>query len=88
MEAPERFVRSSWLKKDVLAIAVDYDSSFDADIMNNGNCFVCDDCSVEEARARNNGGRVEKTKFSIGPYGFISLVYDTEGNMIGLHSMK
>jgi ornithine cyclodeaminase/alanine dehydrogenase len=43
VEAPERFVRSSWLKKDVLAIAVDYDSSFDADIMNNGNCFVCDD---------------------------------------------
>ncbi len=25
---------------------------------------------------------------SIGEYGFISLVHDTEGNMIGLHSMK
>jgi hypothetical protein len=50
--------------------------------------FVCDDCAVEEGRVKKNGGRVEKTKFSIGPYGFISLVYDTEGNMFGLHSMK
>lgn len=50
--------------------------------------FSCDDCAVEEGRAKNAGGKVEKPKFSIGPYGFISLVYDTEGNMIGLHSMK
>jgi predicted enzyme related to lactoylglutathione lyase len=50
--------------------------------------FVCADCSVEEGRVKKHGGRVEKTKFSIGPYGFISLVYDTEGNMFGLHSMK
>ncbi len=42
LEKPKRFVRSSWLKKDVLAIAVDYDSSFDADIMTSG-VFVCDD---------------------------------------------
>ena len=34
------------------------------------------------------GGSVCKTKFSIGPYGFIALVTDTEGNMIGLHSLK
>jgi len=25
---------------------------------------------------------------TIGPYGFIALVFDTEGNMIGLHAMK
>ena len=50
--------------------------------------FVCEDCAVEEGRVKKNGGRVEKTKFSIGPYGFVSLVHDTEGNMIGLHSMK
>ena len=50
--------------------------------------FVCDDCAVEEARVAKSGGRVEKPKFSIGPYGFVSLVYDTEGNMFGLHSMK
>lgn len=50
--------------------------------------FSCEDCAVEESRVVPAGGRVEKEKFSIGPYGFISLVYDTEGNMIGLHSMK
>ena len=50
--------------------------------------FVCDDCAVEEGRVKAAGGRVEKTKFSIGEYGFVSLVYDTEGNMFGLHSMK
>ena len=49
--------------------------------------FVCDDCAVEEARVKKSGGRIEKPKFSIGEYGFISLVYDTEGNMFGLHSM-
>ena len=50
--------------------------------------FGCEDCAVEEGRAVKAGGKVEKKKFSIGDYGFISLVYDTEGNMIGLHSMK
>ena len=50
--------------------------------------FVCDDCAVEEGRVKASGGRVEKSKFSIGEYGFVSLVYDTEGNMFGLHSMK
>lgn len=49
--------------------------------------FSCEDCSVEEARVAPNGGSVMKTKFSIGEYGFVSLVFDTEGNMIGLHSM-
>jgi hypothetical protein len=50
--------------------------------------FSCDDCAVEAERATKNGGKIFKPKFSIGDYGFISLVYDTEGNMIGLHSMK
>src|SRR5687767_5116 len=50
--------------------------------------FSCEDCSVEESRVAAAGGRIEKQKFSIGEYGFISLVYDTEGNMIGLHSLK
>jgi predicted enzyme related to lactoylglutathione lyase len=50
--------------------------------------FQCDDCAVEETRVKQFGGRVEKPKMSIGQYGAISLVYDTEGNMIGLHSMK
>lgn len=50
--------------------------------------FICDDCAVEESRVVDAGGRIEKEKFSIGDYGFVSLVYDTEGNMFGLHSMK
>ena len=50
--------------------------------------FHTPDCAVEEKLAAQNGGKVFKPKFSIGDYGFISLVNDTEGNLIGLHSMK
>jgi predicted enzyme related to lactoylglutathione lyase len=50
--------------------------------------FSCTDCAVEAAKAASSGGKVEKEKFSIGQYGFISLIIDTEGNMIGLHSMQ
>ena len=50
--------------------------------------FECDDCAVEGARVAGAGGRLLKEKFSIGQYGFIVLAFDTEGNMIGLHSMK
>jgi uncharacterized protein len=58
----------------------------------NGNAviiyFACEDCSVESKRAGSHGGKVTKEKFSIGRYGFISHIIDTEGNTIGLHSMK
>ena len=50
--------------------------------------FSCQDCAVEAGRVGAKGGKVEKDKFAIGPYGFIALVTDTEGNMIGLHSMQ
>jgi len=50
--------------------------------------FSCEDCAVEESRVVEAGGRVEKKKFSIGESGFMSLVVDSEENMIGLHSMK
>lgn len=50
--------------------------------------FSCENCAVEEARAAGSGGKVEREKFSIGQYGYISLVIDTEGNMIGLHSLQ
>ena len=50
--------------------------------------FTCEDCKVEEGRVKDAGGRVEKPKFSIGPYGFVSLAVDSEGNMFGLHSNK
>lgn len=50
--------------------------------------FTCADCAVEAKRAAANGGSVFREKFSIGQYGFIALITDTEGNMIGLHSMS
>jgi len=50
--------------------------------------FSCADCAIETDRAKAFGGRIEREKTSIGEYGFISLVYDPEGNMIGLHSIQ
>jgi predicted enzyme related to lactoylglutathione lyase len=50
--------------------------------------FSCEDCAVEAGRATAAGGSVFKEKVSIGEHGFMALVIDTEGNMIGLHSMQ
>lgn len=50
--------------------------------------FSCADCAVEAARAAKAGGRIETSKKSIGPYGHIALVFDTEENIIGLHSVQ
>jgi hypothetical protein len=49
--------------------------------------FSCKDCGVEAGKAARAGGSVHKDKTSIGEHGFFALVLDTEGNMIGLHSM-
>ena len=49
--------------------------------------FSCDDCAVEEARVPALGGTIVRPKFSIGDHGFVSIVTDTEGNMVGLHSL-
>jgi len=50
--------------------------------------FSCDDCEVEQGRVEAAGGSVARPKFQIGDHGFVSLVTDTEGNMIGLHSTR
>jgi len=50
--------------------------------------FSCLDCAVEAARAVVNGGSICRDRFAIGEYGFIALVSDTEGNVIGLHSRQ
>ena len=50
--------------------------------------FECDDCATEAGRVKANGGKVTKGKSSIGQYGFIALVTDTENNVVGLHSMR
>lgn len=48
--------------------------------------FSCMDCAVEAARAQTYGGKILQPKKSIGTYGFIAMVQDTEGNTVGLHS--
>ena len=50
--------------------------------------FSCADCGDTAASALANGGTMHLEKTAIGEHGFISLVNDTEGNMIGLHSME
>ncbi|ASO07161.1 VOC family protein [Arenibacter algicola] len=50
--------------------------------------FMSEDCSVEESRVKAAGGKVFKSKVSLGDYGAMVLACDTEGNMIGIHSMK
>ena len=50
--------------------------------------FMCDDVAGPEGRVVAAGGKVERSKMSIGEYGFVAHVIDTEGNMIGLHSMQ
>jgi predicted enzyme related to lactoylglutathione lyase len=50
--------------------------------------FGCEDCATEAGRVNASGGRIEREKMSIGPYGHIALAFDSEGNMIGLHSMN
>jgi uncharacterized protein len=47
--------------------------------------FHCDEVAVELERVVTAGGKIHKPKMSIGQYGFMALVIDTEGNMIGLH---
>lgn len=49
--------------------------------------FSCADCATEASRVRVAGGQVHRDKFSIGPYGYIALAVDPDGNMFGLHSM-
>ena len=48
--------------------------------------FSCDDCAVEAARVPAAGGSIVREKYAIGERGFVAIVADTEGNMIGLHS--
>ena len=50
--------------------------------------FSCADCAVEQHRVTAAGGSIVRPKFSIGGHGFVSIITDTEGNMIGLHSVK
>ncbi len=50
--------------------------------------FSSEDCVTEEARVEKAGGKIIRPKMAIGEFGFISVLQDTEGNTIGLHSQK
>jgi uncharacterized protein len=50
--------------------------------------FYTEEINVELARVEAAGGKTIRSKQNIGEFGFIALIEDTEGNMIGLHSMK
>lgn len=50
--------------------------------------FRSEDCAKEESRIQDAGGKVLKSKQSLGEYGFMVLASDTEGNMFGIHSEK
>jgi uncharacterized protein len=50
--------------------------------------FASQDCAIEEARVVASGGKVIQSKFPIGQHGYICLIMDSEGNMIGIHSVN
>lgn len=47
-----------------------------------------DDLSVSLSKVESAGGKIILPKTSIGPNGFMAHFIDSEGNKIGLHSMK
>jgi predicted enzyme related to lactoylglutathione lyase len=50
--------------------------------------FHTEEILAEQNRVEAAGGKVLRPKQNIGEYGFIAIIEDTEGNIIGLHSMK
>jgi hypothetical protein len=50
--------------------------------------FETEDCTTEENRIEEAGGKIVQSKISIGDFGFVAIFIDTEGNTIGLHSRK
>jgi uncharacterized protein len=50
--------------------------------------FSVEDCSVQESRIIAANGKIVRSKFSIGEFGWVTLCVDTEGNMFGLNSMN
>lgn len=50
--------------------------------------FQCEDVNNEIKLISKNGGQIIVPKMSLGEFGNMALFADTEGNLIGLHSMK
>lgn len=50
--------------------------------------FACEDLNNELGRVDENGGKTILPKTSIGESGFFAQFMDTEGNRVGLYSIK
>ncbi|HEY4286384.1 MAG TPA: VOC family protein [Puia sp.] len=50
--------------------------------------FATEEITAELGRVEAAGGKVIRPKVGVGEYGFIALIADTEGNMIGLRSQR
>lgn|SRR5690606_32700183 len=50
--------------------------------------FDTEEINGELSRVEVNGGKIIRPKVAVGDLGFIALIEDTEGNMIGLRSKK
>ncbi len=50
--------------------------------------FSVGDCAHEESRVAAAGGKVLRSKFSIGAFGWVTVCEDTEGNRFGLSSLQ
>lgn len=50
--------------------------------------FSVEDSNISESKVNQFGGKLIRPKFSIGKFGFVTILEDSEGNLIGLNSMK
>lgn len=50
--------------------------------------FDTEDINAALSRVEGAGGKIIREKISIGEFGYIALIEDSEGNMIGIHSKK
>ena len=50
--------------------------------------FTVEDSTLNESEVKKLGGKIIRQKFSIGQFGFVSICEDSEGNLVGLNSMK
>ncbi|MEL1242528.1 VOC family protein [Flavobacterium flavipallidum] len=50
--------------------------------------FSTEEINIELNKVEKAGGKIIRPKLQVGDFGFIALIEDTEGNMVGLRSMK
>ncbi|WP_431217474.1 hypothetical protein ACQ86N_18555 [Puia sp. P3] len=50
--------------------------------------FASEEINAELSRVDAAGGKILRPKTHLGEFGYIALIEDSEGNLIGLHSTK